>query len=100
MPKVRIFRPTKSAMQSGWGNTRAWVMEFERDQPEAHEPLMGWVSSADTKSQVRLSFDTEDEAIAYAKRQGYEYSLIEAHGRHIRPKSYADNFRWNRVVRS
>jgi hypothetical protein len=97
MPKVRIYRPAKSTMQSGWGNTREWVMEFEPDQPEHHEPLMGWVSSADTKGQVRLRFESEEEAIAYAQRQGYEFSVIEPETRHIKPKSYADNFRWNRV---
>jgi hypothetical protein len=86
-------------MQSGRANSREWVMEFEPEVPERHDPLMGWISSSDTKGQVLLRFESEDEAIAYAKRQGYDYSLIEAQARHIKPKSYADNFRWNRVIR-
>ena len=98
MPRVRIHRPAKTAMQSGYANTRQWVMEFEPEAPAEPDPLMGWTSSADTNAQVRLHFDSEEEAIAYAKRQGYEYTLSEPPPRRIRPKSYADNFRYNRVV--
>jgi len=97
MAKVRIYRPTKTAMQSGFGNTRQWVLEFEPDAPKTHDPLTGWVSSADTRGQVQLRFESEDEAVAYARRQGYEYSLVEPKTRTIRPKSYADNFKFNRV---
>lgn len=98
MPKVRIYRPTKTAMQSGYANTRQWVIEFEPGAGRRHEPLMGWISSADTKAQVRLRFDTEAEAVAYAQRQGYDYVLAEPKLRKLRPKSYADNFKYNRVV--
>ncbi|HLI10834.1 MAG TPA: ETC complex I subunit [Alphaproteobacteria bacterium] len=98
MPKVRIFRPTKTAMQSGYGNTRLWVMEFEPEMPRTHDPLMGWISSSDTKPQVKLRFESEAEAVAYAKRQGYDYTIIEPQVRRIHPKSYADNFKYNRVL--
>lgn len=97
MPKVRIYRPAKTAMQSGYGNTRHWVLEFEPEFPETHDPLMGWTSSRDTQDQVRLQFETEAEAVAYAERHGYEYTLLKPNTRKIRPKSYADNFRYNRV---
>jgi len=97
MAKVLIYRPAKTAMQSGYGRTRKWLMEFESDIPKTHDPLMGWISSADTKAQVRLRFDSEAEAIAYARRQGYEYEIVEPNPRRPRPKSYADNFRYNRV---
>jgi hypothetical protein len=98
MPSVRIFRPAKTAMQSGVGNTREWVMEFEPTLPKSHDPLMGWTSSADTREQVHLRFASEAEAVAYAERQGYRYSLSEPHSHKIRPKSYADNFKYNRLV--
>jgi hypothetical protein len=97
MAKVRIYQPAKSAMQSGWGNTRQWVLEFEPGR-EWHDPLMGWVSSADTNRQVRLRFETEAEAVAYAGKHGYDYSLAEPKTRKIQPKSYADNFKFNRVL--
>lgn len=98
MAKVRIYRPAKTAMQSGYGNTRRWVLEFEPEAPKSHDPLMGWTSSADTKGQVGLRFASEEEAIAYAKRQGYDYVLAEPKARPVRPKSYADNFKFNRVL--
>jgi len=98
MPSVRIFRPARTAMQSGQGNTREWVMVFEPTTPRTRDPLMGWTSSADTRQQVRLNFESEAEAVAYARRQGYGYTLAEPHTHKIRPKSYADNFKYNRLV--
>jgi hypothetical protein len=97
MPRVRIYRPAKTAMQSGYGASRHWVMEFEPEAPRTHDPLMGWVSSADTRGQVRLNFENEAEAVAYAKGQGYDYVLSEPRTHKIRPKSYADNFKYDRV---
>ena len=72
---LRIYRQAKTATQSGAANTRLWVVEFEPEAARAVEPLMGWTSSADTKDQVRLFFDSEAEALAYAKKNGYMYSL-------------------------
>jgi hypothetical protein len=97
MPKVHIYRPAKTAMQSGNANTRQWVLEFEPDAAKTHDPLTGWISSADTKGQVQLRFESQDEAVAYARRQSYEYNLVEPKTHTIRPKSYADNFKFNRV---
>ncbi len=97
MAAVRIYRPTKTAMQSGQGGTDHWVVEFEPDGRRFNEPLMGWTGSTDTLPQVRLRFDSREEAIAYAERNGHTYTLIEPHRRRVRPKSYADNFRPNPV---
>ena len=93
---VRIYRPTKTAMQCGRGLTQDWVLEFE---PGARrpEPLMGWTASDDTLAQVQLRFPTKEEAIAYAARHGLMYVLEEPQERRIKPKAYADNFRYDRL---
>ena len=93
-PRVRIYRPAKTAMQSGRANTKRWVLEFEPAAPKAHDPLMGWVSSGDTRAQVRLRFSTKEDALAYAQKRSFTATVEEPHERRIRPKSYADNFRW------
>lgn len=93
MSVVRIFRPTKNAMQSGRGRTHQWMVQFERDAPQLADPLMGWMGSRDTRPQVRLLFDTREEAIAYAERNGFSYLVQEPHAAAVRPKSYAENFR-------
>ena len=95
--QVRIFRPAKTAMQSGHAGTRRWALEFEPDAPRRVEPLMGWTSSSDMRSQVRLSFASKDEAVAYAKKQGYMYRIDEPRERPPPRKAYADNFRYTRV---
>ncbi len=97
--QVRIYRQAKTAMQSGAANTRLWVVEFEPDSARSVEPLMGWTSSADTKGQVRLFFDSEAEAVAYARRNGFMYALERARAHAVRPKAYADNFRTDRLGR-
>ncbi len=94
---VRIYKPAKTAMQSGEARTREWLLEFEPESPSTPEPLMGWISSADTKSQVRLEFDTKEEAIAFATREGLAYTVIEPKPRKPIRKSYADNFRFGRT---
>ena len=93
MTDVRIYRPSKTAMQSGMRKTREWVVEFEPEAPPIVDPLMGWIGSADTQPQVQLRFDSRDEAIAYADRNGLTYRVIEPHQPIVRPKSYAENFR-------
>ena len=93
---ARIYRPAKTAMQSGRASTKEWVLEFEPAGAKRHDPLMGWVSSGDTLGQVRLKFATREEALAYAKRHGIDAAVQEPAPRRIRPKSYADNFRWQR----
>ncbi len=94
---VRIFQPAKTAMQSGRGRTHGWVLEFAPRARRQPEPLMGWTSAADTTNQIRLRFDTRDEALAYAQKQGYRVELLEPHDRKLKPKSYADNFRPDRI---
>lgn len=95
---ARIYQPTKTAMQSGRAKTRAWVLEFERARARTVDPLMGWTSSDDMLAdQVRLSFDSRAEAVAYAERHGLAYEVVEPLARQVRPKSYAANFRWDRV---
>ena len=98
MPQVRIFRPAKNAMQSGRGNSRQWVVEFEPADRKEPDPLMGWAGSHDTRAQVRLSFDTKEDAIAFADREGYGYTVLaDRPVRAPKPKSYSDNFRFDRV---
>lgn len=94
--KVRIYQPAKNAMQSGRAHVGRWRLEFEQRAPRAIDPLMGWTSSADTTQQVGLWFDSRDEAIAHARREGYEFEVREGAPRAIRPKNYADNFRFDR----
>jgi hypothetical protein len=93
---VRIYRPAKTAMQSGLGNTKKWVLEFDPTAPEVIDPLMGWTGSADTQGQVRLRFASKDEAVAYAEKRGLAYRVFEPREARLRPKSYADNFRHDR----
>ncbi len=97
--QVRSDRQAKTAMQSGRANTGRWVVEFEPDSARSVEPLMGWTSSADTKGQIRLFFDSEAEAVAYARRNGFMYALARAREATVRPKAYADNFRTDRLGR-
>ena len=92
---VRIYQPAKTAMQSGLGNTREWVLEFAAGARHL-EPLMGWTSSDDTRSQVQLRFPSKDEAIAHAKRHGYMYTVLEPKQRKPRLKAYSDNFAFTR----
>jgi len=96
---VRIYRPSKTATQSGRAGTSKWVLEYEPAARATADPLMGWTSSGDTKQQVRLRFDTEAEAVNFAKKQGLAYRLVEPKERPVRPKAYADNFRYDRVGR-
>jgi hypothetical protein len=92
--KVRIYRPSRNTMQSGLGRTKGWVLEPELETPRGPEPLMGWTSSGDTLNQIRLRFDAEEKAVAYAKEKGWEYTVQPAQERDIPPKNYADNFRY------
>ena len=75
---ARIYRPAKTAMQSGNAKTKEWVLDYEPEQPRQVEPLMGWTSSADMKQEVRLQFDTKEEAVAYCERQGIPYQVFDS----------------------
>ena len=92
--KARIFKPSKNAMQSGRAGTGEWVLEYELETPRRPEPLMGWTSANDTLNQVRLEFDSEAAAIAFAESKGIEFTLTGAQNRKIKPRSYLDNFKY------
>jgi hypothetical protein len=93
---ARIYRPAKTAMSSGQANARGWVLEYEPERPKTIEPLMGYTASDDMKSQVRLRFDSREEAVAYAQRNGIPYQLSEPKDRSRAVISYSDNFRRDR----
>jgi hypothetical protein len=95
--QVRIYKPTRTAMQSGQANTRAWRLEFAPEAAREIDPLMGWTSSPDTRQQLALAFDTKEQAIAYAEKHGYAYTVLESQARAVRRRAYADNFRYDRV---
>src|SRR5258708_26605442 len=97
MALARIYQPAKNAMQSGRAQTRKWLLEYEPASRRDPDPLMGWSSAEDTLNEVHLRFDTLDEALAFAKKHALEYTLIPAHAPTPKPKSYADNFRYDRV---
>lgn len=94
---ARIYKPAKTAMQSGWAKTKEWVLDYEPSAPREIEPLMGWTSSGDMLSQVRLFFETKEEAIEYAEANHIPFQVFEPHPRQLVKKSYADNFKFGRV---
>ena len=91
MKKAKIYKPSKTAMQSGMRNTKNWLLEFETLNTGIN-PLMGWETSKDTMSEVKLEFINKEDAINYAKNNNIEYHVIEPQKRKIIKKSYADNF--------
>ncbi len=93
---ARIFRPSKSAMQSGLARSRDWVLEFEPASARRPDPLMGWSSSSDMRGQVRMSFETREEAVAYAQAHGIDFQLSSDRRRRQIVKAYADNFAFQR----
>jgi len=93
---ARIYKPAKTAMQSGFANTKDWVLDFEPEVPRRVEPLMGWTSSGDMRQQLRLRFGNKEEAVAYCERHGIAYHLFEAAPRQRGTISYADNFSFKR----
>ena len=96
---VRIYKPARNAMQSGKAKSDNWVLEFEASAPRTVDPLMGWTSSADTRQQVRLTFDTREEAIAYCEREGLAYHVLPVNPvAKVIKKSYSDNFKFGRTV--
>ena len=92
--RARIYKPARTAMQQGRAKTRDWVLEWEPAEARRAEPLMGWIASGDTRRQVQLRFETKEAAIAYAEERDIHYVVREPKARTIKPKSYADNFRW------
>jgi hypothetical protein len=96
---ARIYRPSKTAMQSGRGKTQDWVLEFEPKDARRSDPLMGWTQTGDTESsQVRLAFETKEEAVRYADQHGIAFQLIDSRPAKRILKAYADNFAFSRKV--
>jgi hypothetical protein len=95
--RARIYRRPKSAMQSGHGSLHGWVLEWQRDEPQRADPLMGWIGGGETQQQVALFFPTREEAIAYAEAHSLPYDAEIVYERVVKPKAYADNFRTDRA---
>ena len=93
---ARIFKQPKNAMQSGRAKTREWQLDYEPEQPQSVEPLMGWTSSGDMKQQLSLSFDSREDAVAYCERKGIAYQVIEPKESNSRQVAYSDNFAFRR----
>jgi hypothetical protein len=93
---ARIYKPAKTAMQSGTAKTKLWALDYEPEEARVVEPLMGWTSSGDMKQQVRLFFETKEEAIAYCERQGIPFKVSEPNEQVRRTIAYSDNFAYSR----
>ncbi|MCO5734087.1 ETC complex I subunit [Rhizobium sp. SSA_523] len=94
---AKIYRPAKTAMQSGKAKTHLWVLEFDQEEPRRIDPILGYTSSSDMKQQVRLNFETQEQAQAYAERNGIDYRVIPPKEAKRQQVSYSDNFRFNRI---
>ena len=94
--RARIYKPAKNSMQQGKARTKLRLLEYEPESPKVPDPLMGWTSSDDMRQQVALEFDTREEAVAYAETHGIAYQVFEPHVLVPKPKSYSDNFRFDR----
>jgi hypothetical protein len=96
--RARIYQPAKTAMQSGTAKTTTWVLEFAPASAREVDPLMGWTSSSDTQTQVKLRFETREAAEAYAAANGIEFDLVEPQKRKplIRARGYGENFATDR----
>ena len=88
---ARIYKPAKSAMQQGQSK-QDWTLEYEPDEPRVIEPLMGWTSSGDMKQQLRLRFETKEEAVAYCERNGIAFEVFDSQLPQRSRVAYADNF--------
>ncbi|MCW8915990.1 MAG: ETC complex I subunit [Magnetovibrio sp.] len=97
MATARIYRPARNAMQSGNPTKAKWVVEYAPSEAKTLDPLMGWVGSGDTQAQVKLRFDSQEDAVAYAERVGLDAQVIAAKEPKLITKSYADKFAFDRV---
>ncbi len=96
--KVKIYKPGKTSMQSGRAGIKDWVLEYEPQSARQAEPLMGWTSSEDTLNQVKLRFSCVDDAIAYSKKNGWDYVVLPERPRRVKPRNYSDNFKYIPLV--
>ena len=95
--EARIYRPAKTAMQSGQARTKAWRLDYVLETPKPLDALMGWAGSGDPNEQVSVSFESRDAAIAFCRKRGIAYRLVEPHDRKLHIKTYADNFGSDRI---
>jgi hypothetical protein len=93
---ARIYKPARTAMQSGKANTKEWVLDYDPEQPRTIEPLMGWTSSSDMHQQLKLQFATKEEAVAYCEREGIAFRILPDKEPVRRMMSYSDNFAFTR----
>ena len=93
---IIIYKPSKSSMQSGLGKTKQWLAEYISEKDKTKDSLMGWNSSSDTKEQIKIFFDTKEQAIEWSKKNNEQFVVIEPKERKIKPKNYASNFDMNR----
>jgi hypothetical protein len=94
---AKIYRPAKTAMQSGKAKTNVWVLEFDQEMPRKIDPIMGYTSSGDMRQQLKLTFESQEQAEEYAKRNGIAYRVIAPKESIRQVLSYTDNFRFNRT---
>ncbi|MFQ1701693.1 ETC complex I subunit [Loktanella agnita] len=96
--RARIYKPARTAMSSGTAKTKHWILEFVAETAREVDPLMGWTSSSDTQAQVKLTFDSKQEALDYAEGRGIATVVQEPKQRkvNIRPGGYGENFATNR----
>lgn len=92
MATAKIYQPAKTAMQSGKTAAQGWVLEYQPEGPKRKDPLMGWVSSSDMQAQIHLRFDTLEEAVAYAQREGIDFEMISSSPVRFHKKTYSANF--------
>ena len=95
--KARIYKPSRTATQSGRGLINEWMLEYEPSSARRPEPLMGWVASADTNNQVRIEFPTLEDAEAFAERLGLDYTVQAPRARRVKPRNYGDNFKYVKI---
>lgn len=94
---ARIYKPAKTAMQSGEARTKNWVLDYEPEAPRRVEPLMGWTSSTDMRQQVWLRFASKEDAVAYCEKNNIAYQVSEPHTKAEKKIAYADNFSFRRM---
>lgn len=92
--RVKIYKPSRNVMQSGFAKTEQWILEYIPETRREPEGLMGWTASGDTLNQVRMKFGTKEEAIAFAESKGWQYLISKSKSRIVRPRNYADNFKY------
>ena len=96
MLAVRVYQPRKNAMQSGRAKTKFWLVEFEPGAQAKADTLMGWVGQGDTRNQLKMRFDSRDDAVAFCTRNSLDFQVIEPKSRRVHRKSYSDNFGYDR----